>query len=141
MYPPTPLPSTAQGHRESLGCDSGELPTLLQQQSISTAAATVHSCSLKSLGAVVSSSDIGMKHHLCRDVTEKKLPPLAQVEFYVLEYASSLAEGATTWQHALQYYACCPRGGRHAAESLIQARPLKLCPAEHLSCFDRLVHL
>ncbi len=38
----------------------------------------------------------------------------------MLEYAGSLAEGPTTWHHALQYYARCPQGGRHAAEALIQ---------------------
>ena len=42
-----------------------------------------------------------------------------QVEFFVLEYAASLAGGPTTWHLALQYLAWCPRHGEAVTAAIV----------------------
>ena len=43
-----------------------------------------------------------------------------QVEFFVLEYAASLAGGPTTWHLALEYLAWCPRFGESATAAVLE---------------------
>lgn len=43
-----------------------------------------------------------------------------QVEFFLLEYAAALASGATTWELAFAYWACCPRYGQPSAIAFLE---------------------
>ena len=40
----------------------------------------------------------------------------------MLEYASALSSGGTTWELAFHYYACCPHLGEPSAVALLESK-------------------
>ncbi|KAK9803644.1 hypothetical protein WJX72_007957 [[Myrmecia] bisecta] len=72
--------------------------------------------------------DLLLLHPAAKAVLKRPLPHNGgdQLEFFTLEYASSLAPYPATWHLAAEYLAWCPSHGAGAMETLIARLPLTL---------------